>query len=101
MDYTEPAYEPRLDGSYGNVEFAGSGFLRREGMYTLFVPTASLRIPLTACFQVPERLRPYKYDIWGSSHQILHVAVILAGLAHMFGLFRAFQHLHTRGSRCS
>ncbi|KAL8675469.1 MAG: hypothetical protein Q9168_000170 [Polycauliona sp. 1 TL-2023] len=35
--------------------------------------------------RIPEKLRPYKYDIFGSSHQILHVAVILAGLAHMFG----------------
>ncbi|KAL8878679.1 MAG: hypothetical protein Q9198_003564 [Flavoplaca austrocitrina] len=41
--------------------------------------------------RVPEKLRPYKYDIFGSSHQILHVAVILAGLAHMIGLFRAFR----------
>lgn len=51
--------------------------------------------------RVPERLRPLKYDIYGSSHQVLHVAVILAGLAHMFGLFRAFDYLHTSGSVCA
>lgn len=51
--------------------------------------------------RVPERLRPLKYDIYGSSHQVLHVAVILAGLAHMFGLFRAFDYLHTHGSVCT
>ena len=51
--------------------------------------------------RVPEKLRPLKYDIYGSSHQVLHVAVVLAGLAHMFGLFRAFDHLHTRGSVCT
>ena len=51
--------------------------------------------------RVPERLRPLRYDIYGNSHQVLHVAVILAGLAHMFGLFRAFDYLHTRGSVCT
>lgn len=50
--------------------------------------------------QIPEKLSPYKYDIFGSSHQILHVAVVLAGLAHMLGLFRAFQFHHTQGSLC-
>ncbi|KAL8758688.1 MAG: hypothetical protein Q9184_003845 [Pyrenodesmia sp. 2 TL-2023] len=35
-------------------------------------------------YRIPEKLRPYKYDILGSSHQILHLAVILAALAHMF-----------------
>ncbi len=51
--------------------------------------------------RIPEKLRPLKYDIYGSSHQVLHVAVILAGLAHMLGLFRAFDYLHTRGSACT
>ena len=51
--------------------------------------------------RVPEKLRPLKYDIYGSSHQVLHIAVILAGLAHMFGLFRAFDYLHTQGSFCA
>ena len=51
--------------------------------------------------QIPEKLHPLKYDIYGSSHQMLHVAVIFAGLAHMFGLFRAFDYLHTHGSVCT
>lgn len=51
--------------------------------------------------RVPEKLRPLKYDIYGNSHQVLHVAVVLAGLAHMFGLFRAFDYLHTHGSVCT
>ncbi|KAL8652921.1 MAG: hypothetical protein Q9226_004062 [Calogaya cf. arnoldii] len=54
----------------------------------------------TYAARVPERFRPYKHDFFGSSHQILHIAVILAGLAHMFGLFRAFHFRHTQGSLC-
>ena len=51
--------------------------------------------------RVPEKLRPLTYDLFGNSHQILHVAVILAGLSHMFGLLRAFDHRHTYGSVCT
>jgi adiponectin receptor len=36
---------------------------------------------------IPEKWYPQRFDFCGSSHQILHIMVILAGLAHMFGLF--------------
>ena len=58
-------------------------------------------VALLICKQVPEKIKPFKYDIYGNSHQVLHVAVVFAGLAHMFGLFRAFDYLHTVGSVCS
>ena len=45
--------------------------------------------------QVPERTRPGTFDILGSSHQILHLMVILAGLAHTVGVLRAFEYAHT------
>lgn len=51
--------------------------------------------------RIPEKLRPLKFDVYGNSHQFLHVAVIFAGLAHMLGLFRAFDYLHTHDSVCS
>jgi len=51
--------------------------------------------------QVPEKWQPVWYDIDGSSHQILHVAVIFAGLAHMFRLFRAFERVHNHGGICT
>lgn len=51
--------------------------------------------------QIPEKLSPGNYDIYGNSHQILHVAVILAGLAHFWGLVKAFDYLHTRGYECT
>ena len=56
---------------------------------------------VTYATRFPEKLRLLKYDIYGNSHQVLHVAVVLAGLAHMFGLFRAFNYLHTYGSACA
>ncbi|PVH88757.1 Hly-III related protein [Cadophora sp. DSE1049] len=50
--------------------------------------------------RVPERWYPLRYDIWGSSHQILYFMVIFACLAHMFGLLSAFDYLHADGSPC-
>lgn len=45
--------------------------------------------------RIPEKLRPGKFDVYGSSHQVLHFMVIFAGLAHMFGLIRAYRYYHT------
>ena len=45
--------------------------------------------------RVPERLRPGQFDILGSSHQIFHVLVVLAALAHLKGLVIAFDFRHS------
>ncbi|CAG8959934.1 hypothetical protein HYFRA_00012651 [Hymenoscyphus fraxineus] len=51
--------------------------------------------------RIPERWYPMKHDIFGTSHQILHFMVIFAGLAHMVGLLKAFDHLHSQQSPCA
>lgn len=45
--------------------------------------------------RVPERLMPGHFDIYGSSHQIFHVLVVCAALAHLTGLLRAFDYRHS------
>lgn len=45
--------------------------------------------------RVPERLRPGKFDIVGSSHQIFHVLVVCAAVAHLTGLLKAFDYRHS------
>ena len=50
--------------------------------------------------RVPEKWYPERFDIFGSSHQILHVMVVLAGLAHMAGLIRAFNFIHGGDDSC-
>ena len=45
--------------------------------------------------RVPERLRPGKFDILGSSHQIFHVLVVCAAVAHLTGLLKAFDYRHS------
>ncbi|EMD61110.1 hypothetical protein COCSADRAFT_39811 [Bipolaris sorokiniana ND90Pr] len=44
--------------------------------------------------RVPEKWSPGKYDIWGSSHQIFHVLVVLAAASHLNGLVQAFDYEH-------
>ncbi|KAM3072694.1 hypothetical protein ACMFMF_007028 [Clarireedia jacksonii] len=51
--------------------------------------------------RIPEKWYPNQHDLFGSSHQIFHVMVVLAGLAHMFGLLRAFDHVHSSGFGCT
>lgn len=49
----------------------------------------------------PERSVPVVFDIWGSSHQIFHMFVIMAAVTHFYGMAKAFDHLHTvMGSEC-
>ncbi|MCJ1425473.1 hypothetical protein MMC29_003372 [Sticta canariensis] len=49
--------------------------------------------------RVPERLHPGTFDVWGSSHQIFHVLIILAAMAHLVGLLKSFDHAQ-RFSTC-
>lgn len=39
----------------------------------------------------PEKLYPGHFDIWGSSHQIFHVLVVLATCVHLLGVLNAFE----------
>ncbi|PHH72407.1 hypothetical protein CDD83_4948 [Cordyceps sp. RAO-2017] len=49
----------------------------------------------------PERSFPGTFDIWGSSHQIFHMFVLLAAATHFYGMARAFDYHHTvMGASC-
>ncbi|KAL0472672.1 hemolysin-III related domain-containing protein [Neurospora intermedia] len=42
----------------------------------------------------PECWYPGRFDIWGSSHQIFHVFVVLAAATHLHGMAKAFDYHH-------
>lgn len=44
--------------------------------------------------RIPERLKPGRFDVWGSSHQIFHVAIILAALMHFKGILVSLDYRH-------
>ncbi|EDO18417.1 hypothetical protein Kpol_1032p9 [Vanderwaltozyma polyspora DSM 70294] len=44
----------------------------------------------------PERLKPGMFDIWGHSHQLFHILVVVAALCHLRGLLGSYTIVHTR-----
>ncbi|KAI1177594.1 hemolysin-III channel protein Izh2 [Nemania sp. FL0916] len=49
----------------------------------------------------PERTSPGTFDIWGHSHQLFHVLILLAAASHLKGMAKAFDYHHsTPGARC-
>ncbi|KAI0792384.1 HlyIII-domain-containing protein [Abortiporus biennis] len=50
--------------------------------------------------RIPERLSPGTFDYFGASHQIFHVCVLLAALAHYACVLTAFDHWHSRRGQC-
>lgn len=47
------------------------------------------------CVRIPERWYPRLFDIYGASHQIMHVLVMFAALSHSIGLIKAFNHWYS------
>jgi adiponectin receptor len=49
----------------------------------------------------PERYFPRTFDIWGSSHQLFHIFVVLAAATHLYGMAKAFDFHHSvLGAQC-
>lgn len=48
--------------------------------------------------RIPERLSPGTFDIFGSSHQIFHVLILLAASFHLKGLLATFDWNHRMAS---
>lgn len=44
----------------------------------------------------PEKFHPGRYDIWGHSHQIFHILVVVAALCHLRGLLRSYETVHEK-----
>ncbi|CAL1699535.1 unnamed protein product [Somion occarium] len=50
--------------------------------------------------RIPEKLSPGTFDYFGASHQIFHVCVVLAALAHYACVLIAFDYWHSRPGQC-
>ncbi|KAI0468657.1 hemolysin-III channel protein Izh2 [Xylaria cf. heliscus] len=49
----------------------------------------------------PERTSPGKFDIWGHSHQLFHILILLAAASHLKAMAKAFDYHHSiLGARC-
>lgn len=50
--------------------------------------------------RILERWAPVRFDMFGASHQILHVAVIVAACIHFCGVAEAFSTVHAPLNAC-
>jgi adiponectin receptor len=74
---------------------------RRIGL-TYVIGTAILNIVAAVIYSTrfPERWQPKRFDIYGHSHQLLHIIVIFAGLVYLVGLLKAVDFAHSRPGQC-
>ncbi|KAI4864382.1 hemolysin-III protein [Hypoxylon rubiginosum] len=87
------AFIPLLHG----VQLYGLEYmLQYSGMkwYLLEIVSYGVGVGLYG-FRIPERLAPGKFDIWGSSHQIFHIAILCGMYLHAVALTQAFTAYHT------
>ncbi|KAM3449641.1 hypothetical protein MY3296_006725 [Beauveria thailandica] len=61
---------------------------------------ANLLGALIYAARIPERWVPYTFDYFGASHQILHVAVMVAAWIHFRGLMEAFHTIRSQNDIC-
>lgn len=50
--------------------------------------------------QFPERWFPRRFDLFGASHQVMHVMVLCAALAYTMAVLAAFDYKHGKGALC-
>lgn len=50
--------------------------------------------------QFPEKWFPRRFDVFGASHQIMHIMVVFAGLAFTIALLEQFDYLHDHLDQC-
>jgi adiponectin receptor len=66
------------------------------------IGTAALNIIGAVIYSArfPERWQPIWFDIYGYSHQLLHIIVVFAGLIYVLGLLRAIDFAHSQLGQC-
>ncbi|ORY48942.1 HlyIII-domain-containing protein [Rhizoclosmatium globosum] len=52
-------------------------------------------------YKIPERAFPNTFDIWGNSHQIMHLCTFGVMLVHYFGVLESFRFWHSLNGDCS
>ncbi|KAL8949887.1 MAG: hypothetical protein Q9222_004044 [Ikaeria aurantiellina] len=78
---------------HGISVFGVAQMNRQSGMpYYLLEGVLLIMGALFYGIRIPEVLKPGRFDIWVSSHQIFHVLVVAATAAHMCGICKAFDY---------
>ena len=85
-----PAFVPVLHG----IALNGWTVQNKQMSISYFLGLGILNALGTAIYaaRIPERWYPTKFDIYGSSHQIMHVLVVCGAASHALGLAKAFDY---------
>ncbi|KAK0725143.1 hemolysin-III related-domain-containing protein [Lasiosphaeris hirsuta] len=51
-------------------------------------------------FKFPEKWYPRRFDMFGASHQIMHIMILIAGFMYAFGVLAEFDYRHSNIGRC-
>lgn len=105
--FAAPTYRPMRTATFiglglsGVIPFA-HGVWNHGLEYTKFAYIATVALlyiggALIYAFRVPERFLPGKLDIWGHSHQIFHVLVVIAAVVHYNGIITMAEERHLLG----
>ncbi|CAN8096064.1 unnamed protein product [Discula destructiva] len=105
-------YRAALFGSFGVSSFAlpiGHGLLR-EGLDEMWERVGLGWIVATVVcdgigaglyvLKFPEGWYPRRFDIFGASHQLMHICVVVAALTYTCAVVQAFDHRHEQGEMC-
>lgn len=109
--FRTPSYRPFRSAMYGILGFSifvpaihgvmvhGWTSQNERMSLTYFVGLGLLNGTGTAIYtlRIPEKWYPCIFDIYGSSHQIMHVLVICGALSHTIGLVKAFDYWQIQG----
>ncbi|KAI1174510.1 mPR-like GPCR protein [Nemania sp. FL0916] len=86
---------------HGIHMFGFAQMARQSGLPYYFAEGGIFLIgAVTYASRFPERIKPGRFDIFGSSHQIFHILVVIATVVHLIGVLKAFDYnYHNR--QCS
>lgn len=78
---------------HGIHMFGFAQMARQSGLPYYFAEGGLFLIgAITYACRFPECIKPGAFDIFGSSHQIFHVLVVIATLVHLIGVLKAFDY---------
>lgn len=82
--------------AHATLLFGVSGMLKRSGLpYYLVEGALHLIGVFFYATRIPESIKPGRFDLLLSSHQIFHTLVVLATIAQVFGVWHAFDYNYT------
>lgn len=91
-------YGLKLAFVFGRIIHRGGPTLVRFRL--LIVKIGRLTSFLFSANRIPERFSPGMFDYFFSSHQIFHVCVVIAALAHFASISTALDFWHTEQVSC-